>query len=372
MDLNTSLTQALSDGTNTYIYGNGRIAQISGSTTEYFFGDALGSVRQIANQSGVVTYAHAYDPYGVVTTTSGSSYTPFGYTSEYTDVNGVMYLRSRYYAPSIGRFLNRDTWTGIYINPITLNKWAYAHDNPVMLTDPSGQDPITLILILIGIILGTSGCRAGPEPDVCPALPENLQPDALSKNPREQSLQNIKDYFGIQLPPAVTYVDISHISHSTSYEFAYSSVEAGHAGYTPWFTNRFEGRWGSQWGDIMIFETTFTYSNYNAYDIASVMVHEAAHAWQQYTLWQLAQDSQSPFMEYLENHSYYTYEWQDDYYNVLEYEASSYVLQHTPTPLCTSPTVRDNETEYRTNHSNLTPVVGLEQSPWPMSGYPLP
>jgi len=28
MDLNTGLTQALSDGTYTYIYGNGRIAQV--------------------------------------------------------------------------------------------------------------------------------------------------------------------------------------------------------------------------------------------------------------------------------------------------------------------------------------------------------
>ena len=35
MDLNTGLTHALSDGTNTYIYGNGRIAQVNGGT-EYF------------------------------------------------------------------------------------------------------------------------------------------------------------------------------------------------------------------------------------------------------------------------------------------------------------------------------------------------
>ena len=69
MDLNTGLTQALSDGTNTYIYGVGRIAQVN-SITEYFLGDALGSVRQLTNASGAITYAKVYDPYGVVTSTT--------------------------------------------------------------------------------------------------------------------------------------------------------------------------------------------------------------------------------------------------------------------------------------------------------------
>jgi hypothetical protein len=83
MDLNMGLTQALSDGTNTYLYGAGRIAQQHGTTTEYFLGDALGSVRQMTDANGVVTYARAYDPYGVVTQTSGASQSSYGYTSEY-------------------------------------------------------------------------------------------------------------------------------------------------------------------------------------------------------------------------------------------------------------------------------------------------
>jgi len=70
MDLNTGLTQALSDGTNTYIYGLGRIAQAAGTDTEYFLGDALGSVRRLTNASGAITYTKAYDPYGVVTSTT--------------------------------------------------------------------------------------------------------------------------------------------------------------------------------------------------------------------------------------------------------------------------------------------------------------
>ena len=70
LDLNTGLTQVLSDGTTTYTYGLGRISQQSGSTPEYFpstslrtsLGDALGSVRQMTDQAGGITFARTYDP----------------------------------------------------------------------------------------------------------------------------------------------------------------------------------------------------------------------------------------------------------------------------------------------------------------------
>ncbi|MBI2330739.1 MAG: hypothetical protein HYU84_00915, partial [Chloroflexi bacterium] len=72
LDLNTGLTQVLSDGTTDYLYGNGRIAQVN-TTAEYFLADALGSVRQMTVSSGTVTFAQSYDPYGVVTASSGTS-----------------------------------------------------------------------------------------------------------------------------------------------------------------------------------------------------------------------------------------------------------------------------------------------------------
>ncbi len=140
MDLNTGLTQALSDGTNTYIYGNGRIAQANGTGTEYFLPDALGSVRQITNADAQITYTSAYDPYGVVTNTYGASQTAYGYTGEYT-ANDLMYLRARYYAPSMGRFLTRDTWGGDANSPLSFNQWMYVEGNPVNKTDLSGQAP---------------------------------------------------------------------------------------------------------------------------------------------------------------------------------------------------------------------------------------
>ncbi len=139
MDLNTGLTQALSDGTNHYIYGVDRIAQVN-SASEYFLGDALGSVRQLTDQSGEITYASAYDPYGVTTQSYGTSQSAYGYTGEFTS-NDLVYLRARMYAPSMGRFLTRDTWSGDYNRPLSLNRWMYTEANPVNLTDPTGHYP---------------------------------------------------------------------------------------------------------------------------------------------------------------------------------------------------------------------------------------
>ena len=135
MDLNAGLTQALSDGTNNYIYGVDRIAQNEGGITEYFLGDALGSVRQMTNANAEITYARAYDPYGVVTGTNGSSQTSYGYTGEYSgDYNQLVYLRARYYAPSVGRFLTKDLWRGNEHSPISsITGFTLMHNQSIML-----------------------------------------------------------------------------------------------------------------------------------------------------------------------------------------------------------------------------------------------
>lgn len=140
LDLNTGLTQVLSDGTTTYTYGLGRISQQSGGTSEYFLGDALGSVRQLTNQAGAISFAQNYDPYGVVTQTSGSSHTDYGFTGEsYGDSTQLIYLRARYYNPSDGRFTARDTFAGYIGQPQTQNRFSYTQNNPIRYTDPTGH-----------------------------------------------------------------------------------------------------------------------------------------------------------------------------------------------------------------------------------------
>ena len=135
--MNAGLTQVLQDGANTYLYGNGRIAQTA-STTEYFLGDALGSVRQLADTASAVTLTQSYAPYGKTISSAGSGASIYQFTSEARDANGLTYLRTRYYNSGDGRFISRDTWNGDYNRPLSLNRWNYVEGNPVNLVDPSG------------------------------------------------------------------------------------------------------------------------------------------------------------------------------------------------------------------------------------------
>jgi RHS repeat-associated protein len=138
LDLNAGLTQVLDDGVNTYTYGLSRISQTN-TETEYFLGDALGSVRQVTNTAGDITLAKSYNPYGEVTQSTGSSESIYAYTGEQQDASGLTYLRARYYNPNDGRFLSRDTWAGDVNNPLSLNRWMYVEGNPVNYVDPSGR-----------------------------------------------------------------------------------------------------------------------------------------------------------------------------------------------------------------------------------------
>lgn len=128
----------LSDGTSTYLYGNGRIAQMAGVDSAYFLGDALGSVRQLTDASGAVTLTKSYGPYGEIMVSTGIGVSAYGYTGEWNSSTNLLYLRARFYNNSIGRFMTRDTWQGADNLPASFNKWVYGLGNPVNRTDPSG------------------------------------------------------------------------------------------------------------------------------------------------------------------------------------------------------------------------------------------
>jgi RHS repeat-associated protein len=152
LDLNAGLTQVLSDGTNTYLYGLGRLAERAGGINEFYLGDALGSVRQLTNNYGEVVLTKSYDPYGNNLQSLGTGETVFGFTGETVDGNGLLYLRARYYSSQQGRFFQKDPWSGDPNLPATLNPYLYGLNNPVLYTDPSGENPLAFVLALAGVI----------------------------------------------------------------------------------------------------------------------------------------------------------------------------------------------------------------------------
>ena len=159
LDLNAGLTQVLADGSYAYLYGNDRIAQESASETDYFLGDALGSVRQLVDASGAIRLAKNYEPYGTAMGSVGNEASAYGFAGQAGDASGLTYLRARYYVSALGRFVSRDEWNGDMLQPISYNAWIYAYSSPTLFTDPSGYD----------VGCGGHECPSGPGPQLTPA-----------------------------------------------------------------------------------------------------------------------------------------------------------------------------------------------------------
>ncbi len=93
LDLASGLTHVLDDGTNTYLYGRGRISEEQTGGFIVHLGDALGSVRQVVDDTGEITLAKDYEPYGEVLNAGGIGATSYGYVGERLDSTGMIFQR---------------------------------------------------------------------------------------------------------------------------------------------------------------------------------------------------------------------------------------------------------------------------------------
>jgi RHS repeat-associated protein len=106
----------------------------------YYLYNGHGDVVQIVDTSGNLVNNYSYDEWGNITSQTEGTSNPFKYTGEiYDEETGLYYLRARYYDPSIGRFLNEDTYEGQINNPLSLNLYTYVENNPLTHVDPTGH-----------------------------------------------------------------------------------------------------------------------------------------------------------------------------------------------------------------------------------------
>jgi RHS repeat-associated protein len=133
-------TEAGTANPTRYLHGVDLVAEYRESAWQYPLGDSLGSVRQVVDAAGDVTYAAGYTPFGEVLWHAGEATTAWGFTGEWQDPNvGMIYLRARWYAPAVGRFTRQDPWRGNVQQPATGNPYVYGLNNPLTCTDPTGE-----------------------------------------------------------------------------------------------------------------------------------------------------------------------------------------------------------------------------------------
>jgi RHS repeat-associated protein len=111
----------------------------------YYQTDALGNVIDITDRIGERVMSYRYDAFGNLFTQMAAPYNSNGFTGKTYDAKaGLMDFGARWYSPNTGRFTSADTFSGWSNQPLSLNRYSYAYNNPVNFIDPTGRVAVQL------------------------------------------------------------------------------------------------------------------------------------------------------------------------------------------------------------------------------------
>jgi RHS repeat-associated protein len=129
------------------------LAQSTGDdeTPDYYLLDPQGSVVGMTNASGSLVDSYSYSPYGAKTVNSQTVDQPYGYDGGYQIPNtNLVQFGARYYDPT------QDAWT--QLDPSGQDPgYVYAGDDPINLSDPSGDEASTGEAEAVGCVSGYIG-----------------------------------------------------------------------------------------------------------------------------------------------------------------------------------------------------------------------
>ena len=132
LDGDNVIAETTNGVTTTYLRGLMLHSRKVGDTKTDYIYNTQGDVVQLLDSNGDVVADYKYDAFGNRFTETTDP-NPFGYRGEFHDsCSGLIYLRNRYYDPSIGRFITEDPARD------GLNWYVYCENNPVNFVDPLG------------------------------------------------------------------------------------------------------------------------------------------------------------------------------------------------------------------------------------------
>jgi len=120
--------------------------------------DESGNIITHTDENGIVVKVgrFAYDPWGARRNPNDWRQKDLrvkwivnrGYTGhEHLDAFGIINMNGRVYDPATGMFFSPDPYVQAPGNWVNYNRYGYCMNNPLKYTDPSGNNPLLLILV---------------------------------------------------------------------------------------------------------------------------------------------------------------------------------------------------------------------------------
>ncbi|MFH1442179.1 MAG: RHS repeat-associated core domain-containing protein, partial [Candidatus Omnitrophota bacterium] len=126
----------------------------AGEVSFYLYDSPNKSVAAVVNNSAEVVNRYNYDSFGEIEQSTEEVSNTHKYDAEQFDSEtGLIYLRSRYYDPVVGRFVTKDPHPGFTYNPQANNPYPFCQNNPVNFIDPNGDTP-QIVASIAGAIIG--------------------------------------------------------------------------------------------------------------------------------------------------------------------------------------------------------------------------
>lgn len=113
--------------------------------------DLVGSAAAATWAGGGLLFKEGYQPYGVQLNGTAAAYTQGAFAGKKQDAVDLVYMGARYYNPQIGRFWSIDPKEADPSDLHSLNRYAYANNNPYKYVDPDGRSPVHLALFFVGM-----------------------------------------------------------------------------------------------------------------------------------------------------------------------------------------------------------------------------
>ncbi len=129
----------------------------------YYVKNLQGDVTAILDSNGVAAVTYSYDAWGKVLSIGGymagtlGTLNPLRYRGYvYDQETGLYYLQTRYYNPTLGRFISADEFASTGQGQLGNNMFAYCGNNPIVREDTFGNLWFTGLAALAGAAINVT------------------------------------------------------------------------------------------------------------------------------------------------------------------------------------------------------------------------